>query len=131
MTGQGYTYPFKYRAKSDRLNIREKPTVDSPSRGFVKPFEEFDVVKSLPDVKDVRGVKERWLLRPDGYFVAAIYNYNAYAVQIASTAAPEPVPPPATTPTVTQLSPEDERDLRGALNLLHQSEALIKHVLGE
>lgn len=38
---------------------------------------------------------------------------------------------PSTTPTVTVLSPEDERELRGIITLAHQVEALAKHILGE
>lgn len=90
-----YDYPYVYKARYN-LAIREKMTPLSPQHGIVTKDLQFDVVNVKDTAFEPNGrVRDRWALRPDGYYCAIIYGGVVNAELVKSSAVPAPVPNPS------------------------------------
>lgn len=98
MPNDYYEYPLTYKAKYN-LAIREKMTPLSPQHGVVQAGMQFDVVSIKDTAMEPSGrVRDRWALRPDGYYCAIIYGGVVNADLVKSKATPGPASPPAEPP---------------------------------
>lgn len=102
-----YPAPMRYKTKTN-LSIREKMTPLSSQRGIVPAQAEFDVISTKDTALDPGGrVRDRWALRPDGYYCAVIYGGVVNAELVKSSATPAPATPPPPTPAAL-----DEAEIR-------------------
>lgn len=106
-----YPYPYVYKAKYN-LAIREKMTPLSPQHGIISANMEFDVVSVKDTAVEPNGrVRDRWALRPDGFYCAIIYGGVVNAELVKVSAAPGPGNPPPG-PSDLPASVLDERAIR-------------------